>query len=331
MKKRNYLFLGFFLWSTISLFGQRKGTSINFYDLNGDGITDTLKSSFDEGSGFSTQASTLINGKTKEIFHINTESSFSQIKTLIYLPPALYKKKNKAFLSSIEKHFQIQRRQEIDPSLSWILDAEIKNQPIDQTEYFDRLIHAPIKWQEGVPKIPLTYTIEIKGEKLKNLWPSYLQKPKSFSKKSKARLKYYGHNHFRYRSSEDFMALDSSKNFTLIKSAHGLILKKENSFAWIYVNDNDLVGGPQKLRWESIMSAKIIGKFILLQQSLPPDTISRLWLIDTETGNLARLKTPIESNEDFSVKSDRLYLKQIVGKKVINLDDLFQKMNYLFE
>ena len=68
-------------------------------DFNGDGYNDALSCYYSGGSGFGGRYCELKNGATNEIYEVNTQGCFCQIKNAILIPPVLRKKENK-FLDS---------------------------------------------------------------------------------------------------------------------------------------------------------------------------------------------------------------------------------------
>ncbi|MCH8234247.1 MAG: hypothetical protein IIB82_16615 [Bacteroidetes bacterium] len=76
-------------------------------DFNGDGYTDALSCYYSGGSGFGGRYCELKNGATNEIYEVNTQGCFCQIKNAILIPPVLRKKENKSFLEAIKKNYYL--------------------------------------------------------------------------------------------------------------------------------------------------------------------------------------------------------------------------------
>jgi len=68
------------------------------------------------------------------------------------------------------------------------------------------------------------------------------------------------------------------------------VAKKGNKYKWLFISDIELVGAPDKLRWESIAKVDIVKNYIILEQVTPPATESTLFVINIESGLLGKLK-----------------------------------------
>ncbi|PLX13736.1 MAG: hypothetical protein C0597_11160, partial [Marinilabiliales bacterium] len=145
-------------------FGQE--ISVKVKDFNDDGVLDTLKSFYEGGSGFGGKFCELINGKTKEIYELNTWGSYSQIKKCVIIPPALNKVENLKFLEAMNKEILPAKKNKPDASLQWILNSTFSNKVFLKHDYFDLIIFHHSEWNNEKLQLPSTYYICLKGDSL---------------------------------------------------------------------------------------------------------------------------------------------------------------------
>ncbi len=295
-------------------------------DYNGDGHIDTLSSWYGGGSGFGGKYCILKNGATNEKFELNTAGCFCQITKAVPIPPRLKEEANKFFLAAIEKQILPQKQDSVDHSLRWILNVNHSNQVLSDNIYFDLKFSSPPKWSRGEIKLPDTYYIDVKGNTLDKLYENELEHPDWYNpKKNEGWLIYYAHNHYRNPEGDSLTLVDSTQNFLAYKTSHGLIIQRDNSYAWLFVNDFNVTGGPGKLRWESIKKGRIVDNFIIVQQNLHPDIISRIFIIDIESGICGRIKLTANYN-GFHIENNKLIIENSSLKKSLLLDDLINEL-----
>ena len=296
-------------------------------DFNGDGYTDALSCYYSGGSGFGGRYCELKNGATNEIYEVNTQGCFCQIKNAILIPPVLGKKENKSFLEAIKKKLLPAWKDSPDPSLQWIINANNSNYELSDNIYFDLIISSPTEWVEGNIELPGTYYIDLKGNALHQLYILDLEPPDWYNQKEyEGWLIYYGHNHYRNPTGDSLTLADSSRSYKAYKTSHGLIIKKEESYAWVFVTDFDLTGGPQKLRWESIKKVRISDNYVIVEQSRAPGETTNIFVIDIETGICGRMKFTSNFPEPFFIENGKLLVEDAGYKKSFMLDEIFNEL-----
>ena len=122
----------------------------------------------------------------------------------------------------------------IDPSLEWLLEKK-----------------KHLRWVEGPPVLPETYTVRVKTSDSAK-WISYL-----------------GHNHSYRLGKGPYkpVVLAQKRDRVLLGTSHGVILTdpERSRHAWIYI-----FPGGAKLRWPSIKSARIEGETAIVQLEKDP-------------------------------------------------------------
>lgn len=284
MKLMKYLLLCFITTYAVS----QNITKIE--DINGDGYIDTLESYYSGGSGFGGKYCTLIDGKSNEKFEIDTWGSFAQIQQTVLIPPALRREENQPFIEEIKKVILPKWRESPDPSLQWIINANNSNYRLSDNTFFNLIIFSATKWIEGNLKLPTTYYIDFKGGRYN----------RRYQKEDEGWLIYYGHNHYRNPTGDSLLVVESSNQYKILRTSHGLIANKEGNYKWIFVTDSQLTGSPSKLRWESIGDVILKDQYVLLSHELglKGDDLERnYFLIDIESGKVGRLK--VQSKKDY--------------------------------
>ncbi|WP_299433965.1 hypothetical protein [uncultured Aquimarina sp.] len=108
---------------------------------------------------------------------------------------------------------------------------------------------------------------------------------------------YYAHNHYRSKSGDSVTLVDKNDLYSISRTSHGVIAEKNNFYKWLFISDYTLTGGPEKLRWESIKKVTLFDKYIVVEQSLPPDTRKQFFVINIETGICGLLKEDVIIDE----------------------------------
>ncbi|MCD4665596.1 MAG: hypothetical protein K8R68_10020 [Bacteroidales bacterium] len=296
-------------------------------DFNNDGYTDTLSSYYTGGSGFGGTYVTLVNGKTGENFELNNFGCFCNIKETILIPPKLKKESNKPFLDAIKNELLPEHRKSPDASLQWLITANLNHYEIPDNNYFDLFINSPTKWITGEIELPNTYYIDIKGETLHKLYFTESEKPSWYdSITNEGWLVYYGHNHFRNENGDSLVFADSSDAYQAFSTSHGVVLEKDNSYAWVFVTDFRLTGSPQKLRWESIGNVKIVENYVVIQLINSEYFLNPIFIIDIEGGFSGRLKTGDFCNKSYKIEEGKIIIENNTSSRSFLLENLFQEL-----
>lgn len=301
-------------------------SSVTHEDFNNDGIEDILKCTYEIGSNFGGGDCELQDGKTKNKFKLSNYGCFCAIKKHVFVDPELRKKENEYFLYTLKKEILPQFKPIPDQSLYWIIKSGLHTQRPKEHLYFDLIFDPQNAWRQGQPELPFTYSIEIGAETLSKITPIPGEtSSKKLSADHKDFLVYYGDTHFSVENEKikDFISVAKNDTYEILKTAHGVIVVKNNSYKWLFVTDMDINDSPQKLRWASIEKVVLHGKHIIIKQSLAPDSEYNIYVIDIETSYGGRLKidmeiTDLSSEERFSVQEGNI----IIGRKEIPLEKI---------
>ena len=292
-------------------------------DFNRDGFVDSLECFYHGGSGYGGWDAILRDGRGGKEFRISSYGGFFRLKKVIPIPPELLRGRNRPFLVPIKECLLPARKRKIaDPSLQWVLDLH-KNGPVKlrgaQTDnrIFDLAFRFPIRPFVGPLRIPESYYMDLGGRDLRRLYRTDEEAPAWLAEASEGWLLYYGHNHRpnsgNSEETQGFREIVESDGDRLFKSAHGLVLKRKNSFRWIFVSDFDLVGAPDKLRWSSMGKTRMQNGLVFLLRDLHSDAPD-LWVIDPRRGRLARLSVRTDEEDfplrvgDFRLARNRLWI-----------------------
>jgi hypothetical protein len=298
---------------------QEKETKI-VKDFNSDGVNDTLRWKYDGGSGFGGNYYTLVNGKNKEKFELNTWGCFCTSWITVPIPPALLKAQNKTFLNALKKQMLPHARKIPDPSLLWIFKA-ISSRDTSRTKYFDLGFKMPLLWVSDTSNFQEHYALELGSQ---DFYKYYYSDGESLDpaelKKTSGWLIFNGY--YYGVSRKNLKPVDSSGTIKVFTTPHAVILKKENKFAYAFVTDNRTTGAPDKLRWNSIKTAKLAGNYLIIHRSVPGD----VYILNIESGALARLKIDdfiknvIIGSHQLDIRGDKEY-------KSFTMSELFSELD----
>lgn len=319
------LYILFFIIFTLPLSAQH--TSVTQEDFNNDGVEDILKCTYEIGSNFGGGDCELQDGKTKNKFTLSNYGCFCAIKKHVFVAPKLRKKENEYFLYTLKKEILPQFKPIPDQSLYWIIKSGLNTQRPQEHPYFDLIFNPQNAWRQGQPELPFTYSIEIGAETLSKIAPKREEiSNNKLSADHKDFLVYYGDTHFSVENEKikNFISVAKNDTYEILKTAHGVIVVKENTYKWVFVTDIDINDSPQKLRWASIEQVVLHGKHLIIKQSLAPDPEYKIYVIDVETSYGGRLKidfnkllemgveiTDLSKEERFSIQEANI----VIGRK----------------
>ncbi|WP_430408856.1 hypothetical protein [Kordia sp.] len=310
--------------------GQRT-IKVSVNDFNNDKVIDTLKTFYEGGSGFGGRYVQIVNGKTNEHFQLTNDGCFCEIKRTVLIPPALAKTENQPFLDVLKAELLPEKRNTPDASLEWIIKSAYANKKLENNTFFDLIIDPKNNWKHHKFEYPSNYYIEVKGDTLTQLYDTSYEAPKRLHKKdAKGFLTYYAHNHYRNRAGDSLQLSSSNNLYQIYHTSHGILVKKGTTHKWVFISDVSITGAPEKLRWESISMAKLLGKYLLIKQDLPPTGEYKLFVINIETGICGRLKydlSSIDDEKETSVIKDEKITITIENEKVTyKLKDIFKEL-----
>lgn len=299
--------------STCHVFGQRD-MKVIIEDFNNDKIVDTLKTFYEGGSGFGGRYVQIVNGKTNEMHQLTNDGCFCEIKRTILIPPKLAKKENALFLETMKEYVLPEKRKHPEASLQWMIKSTYSNKSLDTNDFFDFIVDPQTSWIEEEFEAPDNYYIDIKGDSLVKLYDTPYEAPEWLQNKdTKGFLTYYAHNHYRSRTGDSIKLSDSNAVYKVFHTSHGVYVKKGNAYKWVFISDASTTGAPSKLRWESIIKIQLYGKYVLIQQIIPPYNMYKLFVINIETGICGRLK------HDFSY-SNNATIDDVLQEETISIN-----------
>jgi hypothetical protein len=152
-------------------------------------------------------------------------------------------------------------------------------------------------------------------------------------------LVYYGDTHFSAQNSVErsFIEVDESETYKVLRTSHGILAKKGILNKWLFVTDIDINGSPSKLRWQSIEQIVMVDNLIVVKQSLAPDVLYNIYVIDIETGVGGKLKIDFDFFDDteisdlsleerFSVKDNTVHIGSSDKQLKFSLMEIEQNM-----
>lgn len=189
-----------------------------------------------------------------------------------------------------------------DPSLEWVLNADIVEFKTTSKTIFDRVVRYNKKWYPGEPLIAENYTYQLKHEDLRHM--------EAIDTFDTYYWRYRSHNHKDDSRTLDQIDVDGSKFY---KTKHALIEFDQGSYAWIFMSGVNQTGGPSKLRWPSIVKVVKQDDMLFLQQSVVVGEYS-YWIGDLKNGFWARINNnKMEDWADFKIKGDELIISNRDG------------------
>jgi hypothetical protein len=221
-------------------------------DVDGDEKPDFIEAEDRFGSTQGMTSITLKLGSTGESIEADYSYSFEIFVSGTSIPDKLIEPKYYCALRVVEEVLFHGVSDKIDPSLVWLLEKK-----------------KHLRWVEGPPVLPQTYTVRVKTSN-GGKWISYL-----------------GNNHSFREGKGPYkpVVLTRKGSYVLLGTSHGVILTdpKRTKHAWLYI-----FSGGAKLRWPSIKSARIEGKTAIVQLEKDPSGGQRNYQvrIDLKSGEL---------------------------------------------
>ena len=208
-------------------------TTVIVKDYTHDGINDTIykwfdgKVDYDGTIGYGGQNVILINGKTKIKYSLSIKSKESNIRYLLSYPEF----KDSLVSSVLLNEILPEKKATIDPSLEWII--RLQTQTKKQLRSLSDVMCLPLKWYKGHPAQPTNYSIKIDNDSLCNI----------LSAKNSDWLVYYGQFH------KNPTKIQETPYGTIYSTEVGLILQKNNEYAWILVSDTKVTFDVKRKIW----------------------------------------------------------------------------------
>jgi len=279
MKKTISILLLFFAIGLIS------GQTIQIKDFNQDGLNDTLTY---ESYGNSVNEIQYVDGSTGKQYSFYNYPSYNDF--LYFIPISKDIINVLELLNSIQElFFSNLKRSKITPELKWLISAYEFSNDENSNPHYSRIYKVPKDWYNWPPIFPEAIYMIVDTDTLKI--PDYYRREGENSQFGW--LLYYGHNHRQFINNQiksDFTKTKSTNTFDLYKSSHGLLMRNEEQFSWLFHSNSNLTGGPEKLRWTSIEKVLIYEKFVFVHHKSPIRGENKVFVINTENGTVGDLK-----------------------------------------
>lgn len=303
---------------------------VTMEDFNHDGVQDSLKVWYDGGSGFGGYYAKAINGKTGKIYELDTWDCFCEIRTIIPLPLESKNKEDAPFYKAIEHALFEDIRNEFDPTLEWIIQANLKAIVPDENEFFDLVLPVGLNWVDAEIQNPSNYQILIDDLLIKFMY-SPSQEPEAWTSESQeGYLTYFPHN-LKLRMKES--QLNGAESM-IIQGKHSLILNNIGKEAVLFITDHPLTSGPEKLREISISHFETNGEYLFFTLSEAPEPSYRIFLVHLKSGSIGRLNMSIEGYSGvFGIEEDNFFNSEgeVVIENISQLIASFNLLNPLFK
>lgn len=330
------LLINILLITSFHIFGQN--STLKKEDFNHDGFEDTLESHYEGDSWFGGKYSSVKDGKTAKIYELNNFGSFNNIKKSVLIPSELLQEGNKEFLYTLKKELLPDFKVSPDPSLEWIMESTKSFKVITNLKYFDTIINPKINWRNTGIELPSTYYIELNNRTFNLLYNSNMDNyPKIHDLKSEGYLIYYGHNHFERKNESRIELITENDIYKVYTTKHGVLVKKENKYKWVFISDDDLFGNTDKLRFNSINKVILIGEYLVVVQNIVKSGI-KFYYIDIESGMVGKYKgiyyelkenLKKEGENYISFEEEGLLINSDSKEKIIYYEEIFKELSML--
>ncbi|MFM7024011.1 MAG: hypothetical protein ACKOXB_13655 [Flavobacteriales bacterium] len=179
-----------------------------------------------------------------------------------------------------------------DQSLLWLLDNYVTKTKTDNKYFSSNSIFQPA-WTKTKPELPRNYRILINDTLLlKGLYSAQQFKDTS----SSAYVTYLGKYHSDAISlnKNDINALypmlvDTTPGFKMYQSAHGIYIKQDSLYSWVFVCDGGLYNNIQKVEWESIIGVETYNDYVIVLNQPYPAINNSLFIVDWKKGRVVEL------------------------------------------
>ncbi|MCX6182064.1 MAG: hypothetical protein NT150_09075 [Bacteroidetes bacterium] len=280
----------FFLLSFVAI--AQDDTKKYAFDFNEDGTPDELIVTYFIGM---LDYASYTDGATKVQYRLpfqRQETKHSLIK-VTPIPAYFMNPAGEKALPKIDSlMFSIPTTNKAELSMLWLLDNYITKTTLTN-KYFSSYSTFQPTWVKQKPRLPKNYRLLISDTLLlKGLYDAHHVKDTNLN----AYVTYLGKYHTSAISLDrnDVNAvypirLDSAKNFQLFQSAHGIYIKKDSLYSWVFVSDGALYNNIQKLEWESIIDVKTYHDYIIVLNQPYPAIQNNLFIVDWKRGKIVEL------------------------------------------
>ncbi|MDX2249742.1 MAG: hypothetical protein SF052_23360 [Bacteroidia bacterium] len=307
---------GFLLLSG-TVFSQTQKSEIA--DMNKDGVSDTLRWETDYGTSFGYTRYVLSDGKTGSRYEVDQGGCFCELLDIIPITDPMMLRQNQWVIRVFEQKWNREKRFSApDPSLHWLISGYLNNRPLAHNPYYSQIISPSVKWETGTMYIPPSYSLQIKGDTLNRLArffrDNYLadwEETNQGLPLKQAWLVYNAHNLSPKNTNNprpDFVLADSSSKYQIYTTAHGVVVKVGSRYRWLFISDAMLTSGPEKLRWYSIKSARLMGDLVIIHHFGGVSGGEHIFIADILSGKVGRLILD-PSDPDYGIEDLTYFLQ----------------------
>lgn len=273
-------------------------SQINKKDFNKDGVTDQVSITNDAGSAFSTKYITYQDGKTKKKYKFSALYSLGSFFAICNAPNILGQSGRELLGNQL-----FGSRDTVEPSLNWLIEACSNKINLKESGVVDFATKYTPIWMIGEPKLPKPYYSILSNTKYKRLlgvaiadgdfksdyfWIDYNPYPH----RSKPKIMNVETKEMMPLDKADFKVLKIDSTNWIYSTPHGVLLKKQDKYSWIFINDNQAFEANEKLRWPSIIDAQCFRNYVFVCQRIGTDG-SNLFIINFNTGFVIRLSNDL--------------------------------------
>ncbi len=275
-------------------------------DINQDGYKDSVRYFYDGGSGFGGTNMYLTHGKTHQTYEFSTFNTKWPILTSIAIHPDLYTKENEPFFDEVEKNlFPAIQVDKPELCLQWILDG-FKSKMVNGNDsgLLEYAFGFQPRWKKGDIYLPKSYFVFLDTKD----FGSTLQKtsigdlPEWLDENTKGWLICYAPNI--HGQKVEKVAVDN--DLELYKAHKSVILKKQDGYMWVFVDEYLLTGGADK--WGRVKNTTFHEGLIFVETE--GEMAERyLFVVDHIKGICARFKYEyLHSGSDQWIQNGKLML-----------------------
>jgi hypothetical protein len=208
------------------------------------------------------------------------------MKVVIPFPPEAGLPEHKPFYDALAEKLFPEIQAEPDPTLDWIIQANLKAIIPNKDDLFDLILPVRPSWSSRLIENPLKFQIKVDDVIIESAYHPMEEPPEWINVSKEGYLVYYGNNHDLHLE----QIKEENGEAILWRGKHSLILKRGSDEAVLFVTDNALTSGPEKLRESSISGLVTSGGFAIFTVSESPEPSYRIFVADLNSGMVARLK-----------------------------------------
>jgi hypothetical protein len=277
-------------------------------DFDFDGNRDSV--SIFESYGSSSYSIKVSIYDSRQIYIYEQEFNSGCFFNPIYINKYMYQRFNKLFNDSVFRY----PVKKADDSFDWLKSAFCSKTYIDSS-YFDLFIKYKPVWVSMIT------------------WPeSYKYITKSINAETCPRLDssviivYTADNHNDKKSLTETNSAVLNNNplkgdeISIINSKHAVLIKKKSLYSWVFINDENITDGSEKLRSASISKTLRWKNLAIIVQNQSEG--KRVFIIDYQLGLCLRLKTKSYSDESLTgikLKGYKIIFETAKGLKIIDM------------